>query len=287
MWGRPGFFLAVKFITRRVVNVEAVARTFKPLWKADKGISMKDMGENTPSFGKGVVKWAMDLWQICHSIQTSGRRCSYGNDHVLQCPHLGSTAWPPSSAPVPWGGNGYGLSHRSGNPLHLWGRWEEWWKQTKNQSLPRYYSTSMPRTSSKIGQRQFGLGFFQVWKTRKLLLPMWATHPWGQRLLGDHKMPQWWKCCSCPIWSVVMSGTEKNPKEKLGHGGGSSKSFPMPTPDRQIHSGYTRGGDANEKIFWAWSLWYGNRGESENWFVWPKNHAYKWPKFRWEITWNW
>ena len=29
------------------MNVEAVARTFKPLWKADKGISMKDMGENT------------------------------------------------------------------------------------------------------------------------------------------------------------------------------------------------------------------------------------------------
>jgi hypothetical protein len=45
-----GFFLAAKFITRRVVNVEAVARTFKPLWRADKGFSVKAMGDNTLLF---------------------------------------------------------------------------------------------------------------------------------------------------------------------------------------------------------------------------------------------
>jgi hypothetical protein len=32
----PSFLLAAKFITHRVLNVEAVARTFKPLWKAEK-----------------------------------------------------------------------------------------------------------------------------------------------------------------------------------------------------------------------------------------------------------
>jgi hypothetical protein len=42
--------LAAKFVTHRVVNVEAVARTFKPLWRAEKGFSVKDMGENTLLF---------------------------------------------------------------------------------------------------------------------------------------------------------------------------------------------------------------------------------------------
>uniref|UniRef100_A0A2N9J2I4 DUF4283 domain-containing protein n=1 Tax=Fagus sylvatica TaxID=28930 RepID=A0A2N9J2I4_FAGSY len=46
----PGFLLAAKFITHRVLNVEAVARTFKPLWRAEKGFSVKDMGENTLLF---------------------------------------------------------------------------------------------------------------------------------------------------------------------------------------------------------------------------------------------
>ena len=46
----PSYFLAAKFITRRVVNAEAGARTFKPLWRAAKGFSVKDMGENTLLF---------------------------------------------------------------------------------------------------------------------------------------------------------------------------------------------------------------------------------------------
>lgn len=46
----PSFLLAAKFITHRVLNVEAVAWTFKPLWKAEKGFSVKDMGENTLLF---------------------------------------------------------------------------------------------------------------------------------------------------------------------------------------------------------------------------------------------
>lgn len=31
---------------RRIVNAEAIAHTFKPLWNAGKGFTVKDMGEN-------------------------------------------------------------------------------------------------------------------------------------------------------------------------------------------------------------------------------------------------
>jgi hypothetical protein len=57
----PSFLLAAKFITHRVLNVEAVARTFKPLWKAKKGFSVKDMGENTLLF---TFEEEADLLQV-------------------------------------------------------------------------------------------------------------------------------------------------------------------------------------------------------------------------------
>jgi hypothetical protein len=38
--------LAAKFYTRRVINVEAVTRTFKPLWRTERGFSARDMGDN-------------------------------------------------------------------------------------------------------------------------------------------------------------------------------------------------------------------------------------------------
>ncbi len=40
------FVLAAKFFTKRIVNAESVARTFKPLWKTTRGFTVKDMGEN-------------------------------------------------------------------------------------------------------------------------------------------------------------------------------------------------------------------------------------------------
>jgi hypothetical protein len=42
--------LAAKFVTRRTVNAESVARTFKPLWKTAHGFTVKDMGENRMVF---------------------------------------------------------------------------------------------------------------------------------------------------------------------------------------------------------------------------------------------
>ena len=38
--------LAAKFYTRRIINVEAIARTFKPLWQTRRSFSIQDVGEN-------------------------------------------------------------------------------------------------------------------------------------------------------------------------------------------------------------------------------------------------
>ena len=40
------FLLAAKFLTKRVVNIESVARTFKPLWRTQKDFKINDMGDN-------------------------------------------------------------------------------------------------------------------------------------------------------------------------------------------------------------------------------------------------
>uniref|UniRef100_A0A2N9HDU2 Reverse transcriptase domain-containing protein n=1 Tax=Fagus sylvatica TaxID=28930 RepID=A0A2N9HDU2_FAGSY len=42
--------LAAKFFTRRVINVEAVTRTFRPLWRSENGFSARDMGDNIMIF---------------------------------------------------------------------------------------------------------------------------------------------------------------------------------------------------------------------------------------------
>ena len=43
---QPKRYLAVKFLTRRALNAEAVARTFTPLWRTDHGFTIRDMNEN-------------------------------------------------------------------------------------------------------------------------------------------------------------------------------------------------------------------------------------------------
>ena len=40
------FTLATKFLTKRVVNVESMARMFRPLWRSEKDVQIKDMGNN-------------------------------------------------------------------------------------------------------------------------------------------------------------------------------------------------------------------------------------------------
>uniref|UniRef100_A0A2N9IJ23 DUF4283 domain-containing protein n=1 Tax=Fagus sylvatica TaxID=28930 RepID=A0A2N9IJ23_FAGSY len=40
------FYLAARFMTSRVLNIESVVRTFKPLWRAAHGFTARDMGNN-------------------------------------------------------------------------------------------------------------------------------------------------------------------------------------------------------------------------------------------------
>lgn len=42
--------LVAKFFTQWVINVEAVTRTFKPLWRSESGFSAQELGENLMMF---------------------------------------------------------------------------------------------------------------------------------------------------------------------------------------------------------------------------------------------
>ena len=42
--------LAVKFLTRRIVNIEAVAQTFRPLWRTRREFEVSDAGNNVVLF---------------------------------------------------------------------------------------------------------------------------------------------------------------------------------------------------------------------------------------------
>lgn len=53
--------LAAKFLTSRVLNMEAIARTFKPLWKTRHDFAVQDLGGNKVAF---VFEDAMDLERV-------------------------------------------------------------------------------------------------------------------------------------------------------------------------------------------------------------------------------
>jgi len=44
------FIIAGKFYTRRALNMEAIASTFKPLWRSKNGFKVKNMGNHTVLF---------------------------------------------------------------------------------------------------------------------------------------------------------------------------------------------------------------------------------------------
>ena len=43
---REESFIVARFFTRRVISIEAVARTFKLLWRTKKGFEVRDMGNH-------------------------------------------------------------------------------------------------------------------------------------------------------------------------------------------------------------------------------------------------
>lgn len=47
---RGGQVVAAKFFTHRALNMEAIARTFKPLWKTENDFDVKDMGNHMVLF---------------------------------------------------------------------------------------------------------------------------------------------------------------------------------------------------------------------------------------------
>ena len=54
MEGGSGCVVAAKFFTHRVLNIEAVARTFKPLWRTKLGFEVKDVGNHIVLFFLGM-----------------------------------------------------------------------------------------------------------------------------------------------------------------------------------------------------------------------------------------
>jgi hypothetical protein len=58
---QPESILAAKFLTSRVLNMDVVARTFKPLWKTRHGFTVQDLGGNKVAF---VFEDAMDLERV-------------------------------------------------------------------------------------------------------------------------------------------------------------------------------------------------------------------------------
>ena len=53
--------LACRFFTKRVVNVDVVVRTFKPLWKPISELKIREVGENILLFEFEVV---LDLERV-------------------------------------------------------------------------------------------------------------------------------------------------------------------------------------------------------------------------------
>jgi hypothetical protein len=72
--------LVAKFLTSRVLNIDSVARTFKPLWKTRHSFSAQDLGSNKVAF---IFEDAMDLervlinepWSFDKSLVVFQRQC--------------------------------------------------------------------------------------------------------------------------------------------------------------------------------------------------------------------
>uniref|UniRef100_A0A7N2MTA1 DUF4283 domain-containing protein n=1 Tax=Quercus lobata TaxID=97700 RepID=A0A7N2MTA1_QUELO len=80
------FILAAKFLTKRIVNVESVARTFRPLWRSEKDFQIKDLGENILFFH---FEDECDLDRVIeHEPWTYDKHLVIFEKGGGQCPHI-------------------------------------------------------------------------------------------------------------------------------------------------------------------------------------------------------
>ena len=49
--GEEEYFIVARFFTRRTISTEAIARTFRLVWRTKKGFEVRDMGNHRVMFG--------------------------------------------------------------------------------------------------------------------------------------------------------------------------------------------------------------------------------------------
>ena len=79
--------MAAKFCTKRVINIDSVMRTLKPLWRAVSGLKGRNMGDNRVMFlfeSTVEMEWVManELWSFDKFLILLERiddECSFSN----------------------------------------------------------------------------------------------------------------------------------------------------------------------------------------------------------------
>jgi hypothetical protein len=166
------YFLAAKFYTRRVINVEAVTRTFKPLWRTERGFSVRDMGDNILLF---EFEDEADMERVLFSEPWSYDKYLIAFRKVVEDVEIEKvvfdqvTFWVQihnlpilslKKEVVEALGRGIGEVMKSTESDEELGGGR--WKGDASQSKGGYHQTVMPREEDRINKRKRGMGRFQI-----------------------------------------------------------------------------------------------------------------------------
>ena len=66
-----GKAITAKSFTQRVLNMEAIARTFKQLWQTKKGFEVKDMGNHVVLFVFQMDRMQIGSYWESHGVMTN------------------------------------------------------------------------------------------------------------------------------------------------------------------------------------------------------------------------